>query len=156
MMSYVFSYIPETIVGKWEIYCPRLYVTNHLGGQSTCWPIAFPWHTVVIIVFFSSCCIKKTFTPGSWLKIKMPYYQRGKWNSSVEIGGCDIVVTPQWFCQLRKIAVCACARSDGNVFPATAGQRSRHTSRACDYYLRRNPWASCQIAVTHVPWYMPG
>ena len=33
----------------------------------------------------------------------------------------------QWAsCQIRKIAGCACA---GNVFPASAGQRSRHASR---------------------------
>ena len=32
-------------------------------------------------------------------------------------------------CQIRKIEVCACAGNAGNVFPATAGKRSRHASR---------------------------
>ena len=31
--------------------------------------------------------------------------------------------------QIRKIAGCACAGNAGNVFPATAGKRSRHASR---------------------------
>ena len=32
-------------------------------------------------------------------------------------------------CQIRKIVGCACTWNAGNVFPATAGQRSRHASR---------------------------
>ena len=32
-------------------------------------------------------------------------------------------------CQIRKIEVFACAGNAANVFPATAGKRSRHTSR---------------------------
>ena len=31
--------------------------------------------------------------------------------------------------QIRKIVVCACAGIAGDVFPATAGYRSRHASR---------------------------
>ena len=31
-------------------------------------------------------------------------------------------------CQIRKIAGCACAGNAGNVFPASAGSRSRHAS----------------------------
>ena len=31
--------------------------------------------------------------------------------------------------QIRKIADCACTGNAGNVFPATAGYRSRHASR---------------------------
>ena len=33
------------------------------------------------------------------------------------------------FCQIHKIADCACAGNAGNVFPAIAVQRSRHASR---------------------------
>ena len=43
--------------------------------------------------------------------------------------------------QIRKIAGCACAGNAGNVFPATAGKRSRHALR----HVR-----------THVPWCMLG
>ena len=39
-------------------------------------------------------------------------------------------VVLQWaYYQTRKIAGCACTRNAGNVFPATAGKRSRHASR---------------------------
>ena len=37
--------------------------------------------------------------------------------------------TPWASCQIRKIAVCACAGNAGNVFPAAAVYRSRHASR---------------------------
>ena len=40
---------------------------------------------------------------------------------------------------------------------ATASYVSRYASRHVrDRYLTRNPWASCQIATTHVPWCMLG
>ena len=32
-------------------------------------------------------------------------------------------------CRIRKIAGCACAGNAGNVFPTTAGLRSRHATR---------------------------
>ena len=46
--------------------------------------------------------------------------------------GCNYVCSAAslWAsCQIRKIAVCACAGNAGNVFPVTAGRRSRHASR---------------------------
>ena len=47
----------------------------------------------------------------------------------------------QWAsCQMHISVGFACAAKAGNVFPATAGQRSRHISRH----------------VTHVPWWIPG
>ena len=43
---------------------------------------------------------------------------------------CYITVFFLWASyQIRKIAGCACAGNAGNVFPATAGKRSRHASR---------------------------
>ena len=43
--------------------------------------------------------------------------------------------SPAWVAwasyQILKIAGCACAGNAGNVFPATAGKRSRHTWRTC-------------------------
>ena len=38
--------------------------------------------------------------------------------------------------QIHKIAGCACAGNTGNVFPATAGYRSRHASR----HVRHTRW----------------
>ena len=50
-------------------------------------------------------------------------------------------IRQRWaFCQIRKIARCACAENARNVFPATSSKRSRHASRY----------------VKHVPWCMPG
>ena len=40
-----------------------------------------------------------------------------------------VCVTPWTSCQICKIAGCACTGNAENVFPATAGQRSRHASR---------------------------
>ena len=39
------------------------------------------------------------------------------------------VLKPWASCQMREITGCACAGNAGNVFPATAGQRSQHASR---------------------------
>ena len=58
---------------------------------------------------------------------------------------CDVTVLEQplstWTsCHICKIAGCACAGNAGDVFPASAGKRSRH-------------YGTC---VTHVPRCMPG
>ena len=45
--------------------------------------------------------------------------------------------------QIRKIAWCACVGNAGNVFPATAGKRSRHALR----YVR-DAWRDRQLAVS--------
>ena len=42
---------------------------------------------------------------------------------------CVVKVQPWASCQIHKFEGCACAGTAGNVFPATRGQRSRHTSR---------------------------
>ena len=47
-------------------------------------------------------------------------------NSATEECSCFL----QWAsCQMHRIAGCACAGNVENVFPATAGQQSRHASR---------------------------
>ena len=58
--------------------------------------------------------------------------------------------------QIREIAGCACACAYRERFPRHHSKLSRHASRHVrDRYLTRNPWVSCQIAATHVPWCMP-
>ena len=41
----------------------------------------------------------------------------------------DVITRPWASYQICKIVGCACAGNTGNVFPATAGSRSRHASR---------------------------
>ena len=54
----------------------------------------------------------------------------------------------QWAsCQIRKIAVCACAGNAGNVFPRRRLQRKSLVS---------DPGMHHGTCVTHVPWCMPG
>ena len=50
-------------------------------------------------------------------------------------------------CQIRKIAVCACAGNAGNVFPRRRLQRKSLVS---------DPGMHHGTCVTHVPWCMPG
>ena len=60
-------------------------------------------------------------------------------------------------CQMRKIAGGACAGNAGNVFPATTGLAILACVRALACPLSdKKQWASCPIAVTYVPWCIPG
>ena len=48
-------------------------------------------------------------------------------------------------CQIRKIAGCACAGNTGNVFPATAGKRSRHACTGNIYMHQQTKLLLIQI-----------
>ena len=54
--------------------------------------------------------------------------------------------------QIRKIAGCACVGNAGNVFPTTAGQRSRHASR----HVRRTCRDACQDSILAVSFEVGG
>ena len=50
------------------------------------------------------------------------------------LSSCDHLVSSAWAsCQIRKIASCTFLGNTGKVFPVTAGERSRHTSRYVRY-----------------------
>ena len=77
-----------------------------------------------------------------YLKVRGSYYHDAILMYSSVVVNCSYLylwtATRQWASwQIRKILVHA----------------SQHV---CGRYLTRSPWASCQIAVTHVPWCMTG
>ena len=55
----------------------------------------------------------------------------------------SLALTGMGLFQIRKIAWCACVGNAGNVFPATAGKRSRHALRHV-----RDAWRDRQLAVS--------
>ena len=62
-----------------------------------------------------------------WFGVQIPY----RWACMLRVISMKMEVQflfPWASCQIRKVAACACAGNAGNVFPATAGQRSRHAS----------------------------
>ena len=58
-------------------------------------------------------------------------------SSGLSCGSVGIYENATWTsCQILKISGCACAANAGNVFPSTAGRRSRHASRHVRHAFR--------------------
>ena len=68
-------------------------------------------------------------------------------NSCISFFNVEVITYPWASYQIRKIAGCACAGNDGNVFPCRRFQRKPLVS---------DPGMHHGTCVTHVPWCMSG
>ena len=84
----------------------------------------------------------KRFRIGKWAPVEVKYWKTDNWYSRStkdirpyffnHLLSNETTFLFDWLwasCQMRKITGCACAGNAGNVFPATAGLRSRHAPR---------------------------
>ena len=101
-------------------YCQCIYIhTGSLQNQHFDYGIDKQWHSQEDWIVLTQRC------PDSRGGLTEP----SLWLCNGHHGKLK-VITYQWaYCQIRKIAGCACAGNSRNVFPATSGLQSRHASR---------------------------
>ena len=124
-------------------------VTGHLCGEFTD-PGEFPAQRPVTQSFdvFVDLRSNKRLTKQWWgWWFEMPSCTLWRHYNELQLPWCQIGIWPWASCQIRKIAVCACAGNAGNVFPRRRLQRKSLVS---------DPGMHHGTCVTHVPWCMPG